>query len=469
MNRLASCFVSFVKSSTPSVLTAFAVTASFAATLGASAPAHAAGDICIGDSAKQALAACPNNGPSTFQQHGKAPALNFHTAPQPADLKKRDQQTRPNQPSEQMTAGQRDDRKSRLQQRAQGLLIGELQGLENLLSNTPGNSPDRLQLVRRLAEDYVELENVGFTQKTQAEVKRDELKKSDPAGAGRQQAVANQMNNIMLKARQKAEQFYTTITTDFPNYPQLDEVLYYLAYEYEQGNNADLARKTYYQLITTRPNSKYIPNAYLAFGELFFNEAQGDPSKWPVAQQAYQKVIGFPPPDNKVYGYAWYKLAYVQWNSGDFPGALSAFKKTIDYGTTFTTMVQAGNSIMNTLNQVFSIMRPTGALNKKLFQWQVAFTSRQSVVTTLNGSINVSTTSVTLTSGTNFVNGDIILIDQEQMTITAGGGTTGITVTRGTNGTIPTVHTSGVNVTDLSVAPQLTAVGMRKIIKALDA
>lgn len=332
MKRLHACFAALVNLATPLLVVATALSTTEVAR---------AAEVCIGDQAKQNLAACPNNGPQTFTTHGKAPALNFHSAPPPADLKKRDQQTRPNQPSEQMTAGQRDDRKSRLQQRARGLLVGELAGLENLYSNTPANSPDRLQLVRRLAEDYVELENAGFTEQTQAEIKRDELRKTDAAGASRQQAIANQAKQIMLKARAKAEAYYTAITTDFPNYPQLDEVLYYLAYEYEQGNNADLARKTYFQLIQTRPNSKYIPNAYLAFGELFFNEAQGDPSKWPVAQQAYLKVIGFPPPENKVYGYAWYKLAYVLWNSGDFAGALSAFKKTIDYGTTYTQVAGA--------------------------------------------------------------------------------------------------------------------------------
>ena len=298
MKRLQTCFATWSSSarrlSRSSRIASAALAASVALIVAAS-PAQAAGDVCIGDSAKQTLAACPNNGPGTFNAHGKAPALNFHTAPQPADLKKRDQQTKPNMPSEQMSAGQRDDRKSRLMQRAKGLLVGEIGGLENLLSNTPGNSPDRLQLVRRLAEDYVELENAGFTEKTQAEIKRDDLKKTNPSGASQQQAVANQANTIMLRARGKAEQFYTTITTDFPNYPQLDEVLYYLAYEYEQGNNNDMARKTYFTLIQSRPNSKYIPNAYLAFGELFFNEAQGDPSKWGVAQQAYQKVIGFPP------------------------------------------------------------------------------------------------------------------------------------------------------------------------------
>ena len=308
------------------------------------APASArAADVCITDTAKQTLTACPNNGPQTFTaKGGKAPALSFHSAPPPADLKKRDQQTKPNLPSEQMSAGQRDDRKSRLQQRAKGYLFQEIAGAESLYQTTPANAPDRLQLVRRLAEDYSELENVGFTEKTTAEIKRDELKKTNPTGAQQQQAIANQAGAIMNKARGKSIQYYTTITTDFPNYPQLDEVLYYLAYEYEQGNDNANARTTYFKLIQSRPNSKYIPNAYLAFGELFFNEAQGDPSKWPVAAQAYVKVIGFPPPENKVYGYAWYKLAYVQWNSGDFPGALSAFKKTIDYGTTFTQVPGAG-------------------------------------------------------------------------------------------------------------------------------
>ena len=109
-------------------------------------------------------------------------------------------------------------------------------------------------------------------------------------------------------------------------------MLYYLAYEYEQAQDLENARKVYYELIQKAPQSKYIPNAYLAFGELFFNEAQGDPSKWELAAQAYQEVIKYPPPNNKVFGYAHYKLAYVYWNKGEFPRALDEFKKTIDYG-----------------------------------------------------------------------------------------------------------------------------------------
>jgi tetratricopeptide (TPR) repeat protein len=305
--------------------------------------ATTAGEACIEDAAKANLAACPNNGPQTFdvQGHGNAPTVNFHSAPPPSDLKKRDLQTKPNVPTEQMDSAQRDDRKNRLQARQRALLVTEISGLENLFSGTPANAPDRSQVVRRLAEDYVELESAAFRDKTLAEIKRDQLKKTDPAGASQQQAQVQLGAQIMGKARENAEKFYTIIDTDYPDYPQLDEVLYYLAYEYEQANDNANARRIYYELIQKRPNSKYIPNAYLAFGELFFNDAQGDPSKWAFARDAYVKVIGYPPPGNKIYGYAWYKLAYVFWNTGELEKALNSFKKVIEYGTTYSDLPNA--------------------------------------------------------------------------------------------------------------------------------
>jgi tetratricopeptide (TPR) repeat protein len=320
------------------------LSASSVAIAAAEAPeAKTAGGACVAETAKTALNACAATGPTNFDvtKHGKAPTVNFHSAPPPADLKKRDQQTKPNAPSEQMSSSQRDERKNKLQSRAKALLVTEISGLENLFRTTPKNAPDRPTLARRLAEDYVELESAAFREKTQAEIDRDSLKKTNPSAAGQKQTAANQANTIMARARQKAEENYNLIRTDYPNYPQLDEVLYYLAYEYEQANDYQNARKVYYELIQKRPDSKYIPNAYLAFGELFFNEAQGDPSKWDLAAQAYTEVIKYPPPNNKVYGYAWYKLAYVFWNQGTFDKALNSFKKTIDYGVTYSQLPNA--------------------------------------------------------------------------------------------------------------------------------
>jgi tetratricopeptide (TPR) repeat protein len=297
--------------------------------LALSSPASAA-DVCIDAKAKESLNACGAGvAPKEFKGN-KTPTTNFHSAPPPADLKKKDQQTKPGNPS--LNEAPRDERKSRLQARQRALLVTEIQGLERLFETTKKNAPDRPQLGRRMAEAYVELEAAAFRDKTEAEIKRDNLKKTNVAAAGQQQTQANQADQVMKAARKKAIDYYTLIVNDYPTYGQLDEVLYYLAYEYEQANDLKNARKVYYDLIKQRPDSKYIPNAYLAFGELFFNEAQGDPSKWDLAAQAYSEVIKYPPPNNKVYGYAFYKLGYVFWNKGELEKALNAFKKTIEFG-----------------------------------------------------------------------------------------------------------------------------------------
>lgn len=333
--------------------------------------------VCITDTAKNVLTACPG-GPQLHPAGGKQPQMSFHSKVE--DLKKGNKQIGVGTADVSMLAGIRDQRQSALKQRVLALLITEIQQLESLLKATELRSKDRPMLLRRLAEDYVELENAAFREKTEAEVKRDQFKTSNPREAGKQQAVANSRKTTMDRSRKAAINYYTVLVDDYsgqpsnrfpsnppPAYPQLDEVYYYLAYEYEQSGDTANARRVYLDLITKTPNSKYIPNAYLAFGELFFNEAMGDPTKWDAAKQAYVKVIAKPPPENKVYGYAWYKLAYVFWNQGDLPHALDAFKKTIDYGTQFQQLPNASKLAESARKDVVPVYalagNPTDAYN----------------------------------------------------------------------------------------------------------
>jgi tetratricopeptide (TPR) repeat protein len=345
------------------------VTTLVAAAFALSAPFARAQGVCIEEKSKQALNACANlQGPKEFDvsKHGKAPQVNFHSAPPPVDLKKKDQDKKAGKPDLELSSAQRDERKNRLQARARALLVTEINQLENLFNATGQNSPDRPQLLRRLAEDYVELESAAFREKTQAEIDRDNLKKNPATAqqASQKQQLAIDADRIMKAARGKAINAYTTLKNQYPNYSQLDEVLYYLAYEYEQAQDYNNARKVYYELIQKIPNSKYIPNAYLAFGELFFNEAQGDPAKWDLARDAYKEVIKYPPPNNKVYGYAWYKIAYVFWNKGEFDQALNAFKKTIDYGVQYAQLPNAAklaDSARRDLIPVYALKGDPGA------------------------------------------------------------------------------------------------------------
>jgi tetratricopeptide (TPR) repeat protein len=203
-------------------------------------------------------------------------------------------------------------------------------------------------LIRRLADSYVELESSAFRAKIEARERALQVKKSEPAKAKQLTAEADKAEQIEISSRKAAIKQYSVHKAEYPRYCQtqhptdptrstgcVDEVLYNLAYAYEEDKNLDKARKTYLELIQSAPGSKYIPNAYLAFGELFFNEAQSDPTRWALAEQAYKQVVRFPAPANTVLGYAHYKLAYVHWNKGNLVEALSEFKKTIDHGARF--------------------------------------------------------------------------------------------------------------------------------------
>ena len=332
---------------------------------------------CITPAAVSALSACPG-GPQLHPTGGKQPAMSMRGKVE--DLKKGNKTIGVGTADVAMLAGIRDQRQTALKQRVLALLITEIQQLESLYKSTDLRSKDRPMLLRRMAEDYVELENAAFREKTEAEIKRDNFKGSNPREAGKQQAIANSRKTTMERSRKAAINDYSLLVTDYsgqpstnfasnppPAYPLLDEVYYYLAYEYEQAGDTANARRVYLDLITKTPNSKYIPNAYLAFGELFFNEAMGDPTKWEPAKQAYMKVIAKPPPDNKVYGYAWYKLAYVFWNQGDLPHALDAFKKTIDFGTNFAQLPNAAKLAESARKDVVPVYAlagsPTDAYN----------------------------------------------------------------------------------------------------------
>jgi TolA-binding protein len=333
-------------------------------------PATAA-DECISPAAQATLAECP--GGKLQANVGKKPQVSFKTAPQGVNLKKRDDALKPVNPTESMNAAQRDERRSRLANKSRQLLITEIQGLERLYSSTPKNAPDRPKLLRRLAEGYVELESAAFRDKTEAGMRADEAKRKAPKTVAAHQAEAAKANKILVAARSAAIKHYGSLKNQYSKWCQnnnpsdpakstgcTDEVLYYLAYEYEQASQLGEARKVYFELINNWPKSKFIPNAYLAFGELFFNEAQGDPSKWALAEQSYREVIKYPAPENKVWGYAHYKLGYVAWNQGDFPVALSEFKKTIDYGTQYKQLPNAEQLAVSARRDIIPIYALAG-------------------------------------------------------------------------------------------------------------
>ncbi len=103
----------------------------------------------------------------------------------------------------------------------------------------------------------------------------------------------------------------------------MDEVLFYLAYMLNQVKKEDAARKYFKRLIKDYPKSKFIPYAFLSFGEYFFDQKELED-----ALKFYDKVMQFP--ESPIYGYAKYKEGWVYYNLGDFKQALATFVSVIE-------------------------------------------------------------------------------------------------------------------------------------------
>ena len=286
---------------------------------------------CIATRRSRPSTACPNNGPqrSTSRATARQPQVNFHSAPPPADLKKRDQQTKPNMPTSRCRRHARRAARAACKRAPRRCSSPRSSGLESSTESTPANAPDRIRArcaasprttsssrTRRSAR-RPRPRSSATTSRRRTRARR---ASSRPSPTQRKTTIMTvaQGGDRLLHARRRL------LRSSVDNVPEPADVpaarrgpllprLRVRAGERQRrtrgASTTSSSQKT--------PNSKYIPNAYLAFGELFFNEAQGDPSKWELAKQAYMKVIGYPPPNNKVYGYAWYKLAYVFWNKGE--------------------------------------------------------------------------------------------------------------------------------------------------------
>src|ERR1019366_7039687 len=181
-----------------------------------SGSSSSSGSQCISDQAKKTLDICPEGPAIQSVPHGKAPAMSFHSKVE--DIKKGDK-TNGIGTADISMIGVRDARQSALKQRALALLVTEIQQLESLLKATENTSNDRPKLLRRLAEDYVELENAAFREKTEAEVKRDGFKTSNPRQAQAQQSIATSRKTTMERSRKAAIRYYSLLVDDDPAEP----------------------------------------------------------------------------------------------------------------------------------------------------------------------------------------------------------------------------------------------------------
>jgi tetratricopeptide (TPR) repeat protein len=210
---------------------------------------------------------------------GKSPPMPIATAADPTPVPVPDDA--PIAATTTLAIPARDPRIARSHPRGRALVVTELQALENLFTATASTAPDRPALIRRVAEDYAEL-----------------ARSADAPTAA--------------SAHRGALKYYEMLVNEYPKYAQVDEAWYYAGLEHDLAGDPRNARRAYYQLIKSSPQSRLIPLAYFAFGEMFFTEAASDPSKDQLALQAYAEVLKYPPPGNVVYADAQRRVSEVK-------------------------------------------------------------------------------------------------------------------------------------------------------------
>jgi tetratricopeptide (TPR) repeat protein len=203
----------------------------------------------------------------------------------------------------------------------------QIRVLQRLIDNTNDTDPEKPDLLFRMAELYNE-------QYRYYDFRARELdEKIFNAGNAGNQGLANQLKGQQADYQKKSQTWLLASAkaylevADHPDkygsYKRMDEVLFYLAYMLNQVKKEDAARKYFKRLIKDYPKSRFIPYAFLAFGDYYFDNKQLED-----ALKFYDRVMQFP--ESPIYGYAKYKEGWVYYNLGDFKQALATFVSVIE-------------------------------------------------------------------------------------------------------------------------------------------
>lgn len=220
--------------------------------------------------------------------------------------------------------------------RKMDILKKEIKLILRLAKQTSNDNPEKGEILKRLADAYKEFYDQlnflarGLDEKIfQAKDKRTKAKLKAQQKALDEKAWAY---------REKSIKAYVEIRNNFPDYPDYDEILFAIAYEIDQMASEqekkekkaayrERARIFYQELIRNYPRSRFIPHAWMAFGEYYFHEAR-DVDR---AMRAYEKVVEWGEENNPNYVVAMYYQAWCLFNLQEFKKTINQFNKVIQY------------------------------------------------------------------------------------------------------------------------------------------
>ena len=218
----------------------------------------------------------------------------------------------------------------------------QIQVLRRLIDNTQDNDPEKPDLLFRMAELYAEQQHYYNFRARDLDEKifraMNEGKNDQANQLKAQQADYQKREQQWLLAAVKAYLEVADHPEKYGSYKRTDEVLFYLAYLLTQVKKEDAARKYFKRLIKDYPKSRFIADAFLSFGEYYFENKDLE-----NALKFYDKVLQYP--ESRVFGFAKYKEGWCYYNLGDFKQALATFVDVIQ-------MSEKGQGSSNKANRI---------------------------------------------------------------------------------------------------------------------
>jgi tetratricopeptide (TPR) repeat protein len=206
----------------------------------------------------------------------------------------------------------------------------QIESLKKIIDLSPDQS-EAPTLLFRLGELYWE-ESKFF--EFEANRKDDDLIKAMNRNDAAAQARARADKvDLLAKAKQYgklAVEQYTKIVQGYPSFERTDEVLFFLGQFLMEDGQDRKALVAYERLVKKYPKSRYLPDAWLAFGDYFFNNSKGKRTELERALEAYKRAAEFT--ESQVYAYALYKQGWCFFNMADYAAAKDKFKSVVLYG-----------------------------------------------------------------------------------------------------------------------------------------
>ncbi len=202
--------------------------------------------------------------------------------------------------------------------------------LNDLIEETDDDDPSKPEYLARLGEVYWDKAE-NFFNKAQGDEITGRLRKAIEANDDKSIAAIEAEQKDLMEQREfwqmESVSAYRRVVDSYPEYPAIDETLYYLGFALVQMGRQAEAFPYFARLVREAPNSQYVPDALLNIGEYYFNVGRMDD-----AAKMYTEVENFK--EANVYGLAIYKKGWCYYNLGSFEEAMNQFLAVIDFSKT---------------------------------------------------------------------------------------------------------------------------------------